>query len=96
MDLFTPLPTHCQLQLNLLMPILNLLIPLFQPLDATFLIFQECQSCESKVLVWVSPSHSSSTLDLEKPILALPLHRIAPFHLVTHSATSQKFSEKKK
>ena len=64
--------------LNLLMPILNLLMPLFQPPDATFSIFQECQSCESEVLVWVSPNHSSSTRDLEKPILALPLHRIGP------------------
>ena len=49
-----------------------------QPPDATFLIFQECQSCESEVLVWVSPNHSSSTRDLEKPILALPLHWIGP------------------
>ena len=49
-----------------------------QPPDATFSIFQECQSCESEVLVWVSPNHSSSTRDLEKPILALPLHRIGP------------------
>ena len=64
--------------LNLLMPFLNLLMPLFQPPDATFSIFQECQSCESEVLVWVSPNHSSSTRDLEKPILALPLHRIGP------------------
>ena len=40
-----------------------------QPLDATFSIFQECQSCESE---------SSSTRDLEKPILALPLHWIGP------------------
>ena len=63
---------------NLLMPFLNLLMPLFQPPDATFSIFQECQSCESEVLVWVSPNHSSSTRDLEKPILALPLHRIGP------------------
>ena len=63
----------------ILMPILNLLMPLFQPPDATFSIFQECQSCESEVLVWVSPNHSSSTRDLEKPILALPLHRIGPF-----------------
>ena len=37
--------------LNLLMPILNLLMPLFQPPDATFSIFQECQSCEFEVLV---------------------------------------------
>ena len=58
--------------------LLNLLMPLFQPPDATFSIFQECQSCESEVLVWVSPNHSSSTRDLEKPILALPLHRIGP------------------
>ena len=50
----------------------------FQPPDATFSIFQECQSSESEVLVWVSPSHSSSTRDLEKPILALPLHWIGP------------------
>ena len=64
--------------LNLLMPILNLLMPLFQPPDATFSIFQECQSSESEVLVWVSPNHSSSTRDQEKPILALPLHRIGP------------------
>ena len=64
--------------LNLLMPILNLLMPLFQPPDASFSIFQECQSCESEVLVWVSPNHSSSTRDLEKPILALPLHWIGP------------------
>ena len=64
--------------LNLLMPFLNLLMPLFQPPDATFSIFQECQSCESEVLVWVSPNHSSSTRDLEKPILALPLHGIGP------------------
>ena len=56
----------------------NLLMPLFQPPNATFSIFQECQSCESEVLVWVSPNHSSSTRDLEKPILALPLHRIGP------------------
>ena len=50
----------------------------FQPPDATFSIFQECQSSESEVLVWVSPNHSSSTRDLEKPILALPLHWIGP------------------
>ena len=50
-----------------------------QPPDAIFSIFQECQSSESEVLVWVSPSHSSSTRDLEKPILALPLHWIGPF-----------------
>ena len=31
------------------------------------------------MLVWVSPNHSSSTRDLEKPILALPLHWIGPF-----------------
>ena len=58
--------------------LLNLLMPLFQPPDATFSIFQECQSCESEVLVWVSPNPSSSTRDLEKPILALPLHRNGP------------------
>ena len=58
--------------------LLNLLMPLFQPPDATFSIFEECQSCESEVLVWVSPNHSSSTRDLEKPILALPLHWIGP------------------
>ena len=62
--------------LNLLMPFLNLLMPLFQPPDATFSIFQECQSCESEVLVWVFPNHESKTSDLEKPILALPIHRI--------------------
>ena len=50
----------------------------FQPPDATFSIFQEWQSCESEVLAWVSPSPLSSTCDLEKPILALPLHRIGP------------------
>ena len=73
--------------LNLLMPILNLLMPLFQPPDATFSIFQECQSCESEVLVRVSPNHSSSTRDLEKPILALPLHRIGP--ILTRCAAYQ-------
>ena len=52
---------------------------LIQPPDATFSIFQEFQSCESEVLVWVSPNHSSLTRDLEKPILALPLYRIGPF-----------------
>ena len=51
-----------------------------QPPDATFLIFQECQSSEAEVLVWVSPSHSCSTRDLEKPILALPLRRIGRFN----------------
>ena len=56
--------------------LLNLLMPLFQPPDATFSIFQECQSCESDVLVWVSPNHSSLTRDLEKPILALMTHLI--------------------
>ena len=55
----------------------NLLMALF----INFSIIQECQSCESEVLVWVSPNHSSSTRDLEKPILALPLHRIGPFQL---------------
>ena len=50
----------------------------FQPPDATFSIFQECQSCELEVLVWVSPNYSSLTRDLEKPILALPLHWIGP------------------
>ena len=68
--------------LNLLMPILNLLMPLFQPPNATFSIFQECQSCESEVLVWVCPNHSSSTRDLEKPILALPLHWIGPLYIM--------------
>ena len=55
-----------------------------QPPDATFSIFQECQSCESEVLVWVSPNHSSSTRDLEKPILALPLHRIGPMLMLSN------------
>ena len=52
-----------------------------QPPDATFSIFQECQSSESEVLVWVSPNHSSSTRDLEKPILALPVHWIGTFQV---------------
>ena len=30
-----------------------------QPPDAIFSIFQECQSSESEVLVWVSPSQGS-------------------------------------
>ena len=34
------------------------------------------QSCEEEVLVWVFPNHESKTSDLEKPILALPIHRI--------------------
>ena len=34
------------------------------------------QSCEEKVLVWVFPNHESKTSDLEKPILALPIHWI--------------------
>ena len=34
------------------------------------------QSCEEEVLVWVFPSHESKTSDLEKPILALPIHWI--------------------
>ena len=58
----------------------------FQPPDATFSIFQECQSSESEVLVWVSPSHSSSTRDLEKPILALPLHWIGPINICLSEA----------
>ena len=28
------------------------------------------------MLVWVFPNHESKTSDLEKPILALPIHRI--------------------
>ena len=54
-----------------------------QPPDAAFSIFQECQSSESEVLVWVSPSHSFLTRNLEKPILALPLHWIGPILCVT-------------
>ena len=34
------------------------------------------QSCEEEVLVWVFPNHESKTSDLEKPILALPIHWI--------------------
>ena len=34
------------------------------------------QSSEEEVLVWVFPSHESKTSDLEKPILALPIHWI--------------------
>ena len=34
------------------------------------------QSCEEEVLVWVFPNHESKRSDLEKPILALPIHRI--------------------
>ena len=34
------------------------------------------QSCEEEMLVWVFPNHESKTSDLEKPILALPIHRI--------------------
>ena len=34
------------------------------------------QSSEEEVLVWVFPNHESKTSDLEKPILALPIHRI--------------------
>ena len=34
------------------------------------------QSCEEEVLVWVFPNHESMMSDLEKPILALPIHRI--------------------
>ena len=34
------------------------------------------QSIEEEVLVWVFPNHESKTSDLEKPILALPIHRI--------------------
>ena len=34
------------------------------------------QSCEEVVLVWVFPNHESKTSDLEKPIPALPIHRI--------------------
>ena len=34
------------------------------------------QSSEEEVLVWVSPNHESKTSDLEKPILALPIHWI--------------------
>ena len=34
------------------------------------------QSYEEEVLVWVFPNHESKTSDLEKPILALPIHRI--------------------
>ena len=50
----------------------------FQPPDATFLIFQECESSELVVLVWVSSSHSSLTRDFENPIRALSLHWIGP------------------
>ena len=39
-------------------------------------IFVLDQSSEEEVLVWVFPNHESKTSDLEKPILALPIHRI--------------------
>ena len=40
------------------------------------------QSCEEEVLVWLFPNHESKTSDLEKPILALPIHRIGPLLLI--------------
>ena len=39
------------------------------------------QSCEEEMVVWGSSNHLSSTRDVEKAILALPLHRIGPLFL---------------